>query len=99
MSNKQTKQEQIKHKTNCVHVQSSRRGTSSACSYLRGTPQRLRQPAARLEELNEVIDDQLSLLVVPHHGHEDLRRRRVDSRDQDASIETEIRQNMWSDIN
>lgn len=51
--------------------------TCSTCSYLCGTAQRLRQPAAGFEELDEVIDDQLSLLVIPHHGHKNLRRRMV----------------------
>ncbi len=53
------------------------RGPDQTCSYLCGTAQRLRQPAAGFEELDEVIDDQLSLLVIPHHGHENLRRRMV----------------------
>lgn len=45
---------------------------SRACSYLCGTPQGLRQPAAWFEELDEMIDDQLPLLVIPHHGHKHL---------------------------
>lgn len=39
------------------------------------TPQGLRQPAACFKELVEVIDNQLSLLVIPHHGHKHLRKR------------------------
>lgn len=38
------------------------------------TSQRLRQSAACLQELDEVIDDQLPLFVVPHHGHKHLRK-------------------------
>lgn len=44
----------------------------SRCSHLWRAAQRLRQPAARVQELIEVIDNQLALLVVAHHGHKNL---------------------------
>ena len=46
----------------------------AGCSHLCGAAQGLRQPAARPEQLQQVVDDQLSLLVIPHHGHEHLGR-------------------------
>lgn len=65
-----------------VHVQCVRSGTKQKIKHkcstftdLFRTPQGLRQPAACFKELVEVIDNQLSLLVIPHHGHKHLRKR------------------------
>lgn len=52
------------HKENC-----------NTCFYLCGTAKRLRQPTARFKKFDEVINNQLSLLVISHHGHKNLRRR------------------------
>lgn len=44
---------------------------------LQWTLKRLRQPAARPEEFYEMVDDQLSLLVISHHAHKHGRRAEV----------------------